>query len=308
MRSDKKQAYGYDREDPTDSLHKAIRAHSNLCEYAPMLSILMLYLEWKSIEYLYWPFYQFMLVLLCLGSFSSRMLLTWDLCTTESLAKPTTWRFIGAWGNSSKLFCFSLKKRRMANALEETRSVVHEAVNVFNPSHDIESVQALNRTLQETQNARQQQQLYLKNLIRELANSKQQSEERIQKNETDDSHLQQIKKMDKEKSSISKVIMGTEADCEKLSAQTAQLDDEIKNVKSYHSSLDIDSGIEIHSTRILISLYSNLSNIRWDYDEPTLVKGYVSKGERNDVRPFQLDPSKSSDFFITNYLWELIEC
>lgn len=54
----------------------------------------------------------------------------------------------------------------MSTALEETRVVVQEAINVFNPQHDIEQVRAFKKTASEIGVARHQQQLALKSLIK----------------------------------------------------------------------------------------------------------------------------------------------
>jgi len=58
---------------------------------------------------------------------------------------------------------------------------------------------------------------------------------------------------------------------------------------------------------MLINLYQNITNIKWDYDEETLVKGTIILPTKDDIRPFELDPSKQSDFKITNYLWDLMD-
>ena len=57
----------------------------------------------------------------------------------------------------------------MSSALEETRSVVQEAINVFNPAHDIEVIKSFKKAVEETNVARQQQQLALKASIRGLS-------------------------------------------------------------------------------------------------------------------------------------------
>ncbi|OWF55909.1 kinetochore protein Spc24-like [Mizuhopecten yessoensis] len=55
-----------------------------------------------------------------------------------------------------------------------------------------------------------------------------------------------------------------------------------------------------------VNLYMNITNIRWQFDsEPEEVKGFVCN--KNDVKPFSLNSKQVSKFFISNYLWDLIE-
>lgn len=59
-------------------------------------------------------------------------------------------------------------------------------------------------------------------------------------------------------------------------------------------------------TRYNISLYTCITGIKWDYEcPPEQIKGYVSTSK--DVRPFSLSSQQNSKFFITNYLWDLVE-
>nr|XP_006818290.1 PREDICTED: kinetochore protein spc24-like isoform X1 [Saccoglossus kowalevskii]XP_006818291.1 PREDICTED: kinetochore protein spc24-like isoform X2 [Saccoglossus kowalevskii] len=59
-------------------------------------------------------------------------------------------------------------------------------------------------------------------------------------------------------------------------------------------------------TRLKVDLYQNMLNIQWDYDcDSNTVNGFVST--KHDVRPFSLNKQQNSQFFITNYLWDLVE-
>ena len=55
-----------------------------------------------------------------------------------------------------------------------------------------------------------------------------------------------------------------------------------------------------------MSLYYNITHIRWDYESKN-VKGYVSVPKKNDIHPFSVDPTKSSEVFIADYLWDLMD-
>ena len=74
--------------DPTDRLHKLVRAHGNTAEYAPMLAVLMLALALR--EPAAW-------VLWCMGLATlSRYVIALGLVAGPSLAKANPLRFVGA--------------------------------------------------------------------------------------------------------------------------------------------------------------------------------------------------------------------
>jgi uncharacterized membrane protein YecN with MAPEG domain len=84
-----KTAYGY-TVDPADRLYKAIRAHGNTTEYAPMLAVLILTLGMV---------YPAPWVLWCMGLATlSRYLAVFGIAFSSTLAKPNPLRVIGAVG------------------------------------------------------------------------------------------------------------------------------------------------------------------------------------------------------------------
>ncbi|XP_050393959.1 kinetochore protein spc24 [Patella vulgata] len=55
-----------------------------------------------------------------------------------------------------------------------------------------------------------------------------------------------------------------------------------------------------------VNLYCNISNIRWQLDSTQDdIKGYVCK--KSDVQPFSLNTKQHSKFYVSNYLWDLME-
>ncbi len=76
--------------DPTDPLYKAIRAHGNTAEYAPMLAILMLYVGAHAPAA--WILWVMIIATAC------RFLIVLGLLASPTLDKPHPLRFIGALG------------------------------------------------------------------------------------------------------------------------------------------------------------------------------------------------------------------
>ena len=76
--------------DPSDRLHKLVRAHGNTAEYAPILAVLMLALaQGEPAAWVLW----------CMGlATASRYLIAIGLIVGPTLAKPQPLRFVGAVG------------------------------------------------------------------------------------------------------------------------------------------------------------------------------------------------------------------
>lgn len=74
--------------DPTDPLHKRVRAHANACEYAPMLAVLMLFIG--SREPSLWVEWTMVLATV------ARYLHAGGMIFPATLDKPNPMRFAGA--------------------------------------------------------------------------------------------------------------------------------------------------------------------------------------------------------------------
>lgn len=77
-------------DDPSDLLHKLIRAHGNTAEYAPFLAMLFLFLGARSPSTA--------TVALIVAATLCRCLLVIGLVAFPSMAKPNPLRFVGALG------------------------------------------------------------------------------------------------------------------------------------------------------------------------------------------------------------------
>ena len=76
--------------DPTDRLHKAVRAHANAAEYAPMMAVLILLVgAHDPSTWMVWTF---------VAATASRYLHAVGMLTCATLAAPNPFRFVGALG------------------------------------------------------------------------------------------------------------------------------------------------------------------------------------------------------------------
>ncbi|XP_064621024.1 kinetochore protein Spc24-like [Lineus longissimus] len=75
--------------------------------------------------------------------------------------------------------------------------------------------------------------------------------------------------------------------------------------KREHARIADQSNI-IRQAKHQSNLYSSVCKIRWQFDsQPDEIKGFVLNS--SGVKPFCLNQKENSQFFITNYLWDLME-
>ena len=89
LRNSRKQYIGYSNE-PTDLLHKAVRAHGNTSEYSALLAVIFLYLGSRNpADWMIWSI---------VGATICRYLYVIGMIAFPTMAKPNPVRFIGAGG------------------------------------------------------------------------------------------------------------------------------------------------------------------------------------------------------------------
>uniref|UniRef100_A0A7S4N5F9 Kinetochore protein Spc24 n=1 Tax=Odontella aurita TaxID=265563 RepID=A0A7S4N5F9_9STRA len=64
---------------------------------------------------------------------------------------------------------------------------------------------------------------------------------------------------------------------------------------------------EVRKIKYQISLYANISGIKWDYDEGEILKGEVNVPSKNQTRRFCIDPLDYDEFDVANALWDLMD-
>jgi len=56
-----------------------------------------------------------------------------------------------------------------------------------------------------------------------------------------------------------------------------------------------------------ISLYANITGIRWKYENEKLRSGEIAISPKGEVHRFSIDPLQYSDFEISNAIWDLMD-
>lgn len=101
LRNHRKQYFSHDA-DPSDTLHRAVRAHGNTAEYAAFLSVVFLYLG--AHHPAPWVIWTMVAATVC------RYLYVIGMVAFPTMAKPNIVRFLGAAGtyNFGLALCYAL--------------------------------------------------------------------------------------------------------------------------------------------------------------------------------------------------------
>lgn len=95
-------------------------------------------------------------------------------------------------------------------------------------------------------------------------------------------------------------------ECQQLKEQLAKAQSDLKALQDQRQEQRNVQAAALPKARCDVNLYSNITNLRWQFQsEPHEIKGYICN--KNDVKTFNLNTQQVSQFFITNFLWDLIE-
>lgn len=94
--------------------------------------------------------------------------------------------------------------------------------------------------------------------------------------------------------------------CESVQKQKEAALEEKERLMAEKERLENETTLNIPIRREEIQLYTMITRIRWDFEGAEHeVKGFVSN--KTDVKPFNFDTRKCSQFFITNALWDMMK-
>ncbi|KAL1495961.1 hypothetical protein AB1Y20_014602 [Prymnesium parvum] len=188
----------------------------------------------------------------------------------------------------------------------EREAILQDVLKVFCEKGDVHAVREAGRKIVDLQaagEARHKQMLEsIKELSRQVDHAKQEHAEQkvsllnpAQKQRLLEEHGRvhdNIKKLRQETEGLREKVHTVEGKARELAMREQQIKQE--------------ESVEVPRARHTISLYANISSIRWDYNSEN-VKGWITGASGSGLKAFELDPSKHSQYFITNCLWDLMD-
>lgn len=113
-----------------------------------------------------------------------------------------------------------------------------------------------------------------------------------------------------ERSRVDENIRRLTAETEGLRQRISTAESKATELSATEQQLRQQESVEVKRARHTISLYANISSIRWDYSTAA-VKGWVTAANGASggagMKAFEMEPHRHTDFAVTNYLWELMD-
>ncbi|KAL6061054.1 hypothetical protein QOT17_013110 [Balamuthia mandrillaris] len=188
--------------------------------------------------------------------------------------------------------------------LKEATSILSELTAVFQDAKDekcLATILDLEMELRRKAEARQQG---FKELIRALTSEVDKAEDGANDDELSVSQLHRMDRLKQEKNFVEQNLKALDKQMKSLRLASQEISKAEVQIKAKEVAVDQETRVEIPRVRHLLSLYDQITKLRWDYDSKH-IKGFVSLP--NDLRPFDIDPAKHSRQAIADHLWDLMD-
>ena len=116
---------------------------------------------------------------------------------------------------------------------------------------------------------------------------------------------ERLAELEAEKNELEAAAAAKESTVAELEAKLTAIQDEALVLRERKAQVMAAQKKVSPKVEYSLSLFAEISNIEWDYAAET-VKGIVAAKDGMTTKPFNLNPSHHSMFFITNYLWEIV--
>ncbi|KAJ6228628.1 hypothetical protein M0813_08665 [Anaeramoeba flamelloides] len=189
--------------------------------------------------------------------------------------------------------------------MNDTLNLMDELFKILDTQKDTEIISKIQENKSTIQKINTKRQNIIKETIQELTTNIKQIERGIQKlQQTQENEKQKIFK---KKDQLNQKVLSIEKQQESLNEEFEVLSKKEKEQENKLSQLEDQSSTIIPQLSYKMSLYANISGIKWkkEQSENNNVKGIIAT--QTDIKEFDLDPKKKSNFFITNKLWDLMD-
>lgn len=192
---------------------------------------------------------------------------------------------------------------------QEGHSLMREIVTLLhNQEDEQEGIEKIGDTHEQLKLLRQAQQQQIKQDIQGLLALKTEEEQQIQQKlrEVESSQESQLAELAANVDQAAEHRQAVNQQLQAVKQQSEQSQAEQQALQQEKERIQRNTTQDLPKLRYDVNLYNNITRIRWQYDcEASDIKGYACN--KNDVKPFSLNSKQNSQFFIANYLWDIME-
>eukprot|EP00743_Colponemidia_sp_Colp-15_P004999 GILK01005385.1.p1 GENE.GILK01005385.1~~GILK01005385.1.p1 ORF type:complete len:216 (-),score=60.59 GILK01005385.1:206-817(-) len=190
--------------------------------------------------------------------------------------------------------------------LAELGSLLREASDLFcDSSKEEQTINSINQEIKDIISIHNEREKNNKQIIRELTTRVELSEREATRSRPAEEFQRDLAVITEEQNKTQKDIERLEAQKTDLQQVLEKIQDENAQASTKMSAVQESEIKDIPQIRSTISLFANISGIKWDYSS-TEVAGFIVKDNSQDVNRFRVNPKEHSTYFTTNYLWDLL--
>ncbi|CAM9264772.1 unnamed protein product, partial [Chrysoparadoxa australica] len=190
---------------------------------------------------------------------------------------------------------------------DETKAIMEELESLYSDGSDVNEVKKVVALKERLRGITSQQQLEGKTIIKDMTARVAQLE-RDRTAPSQQAFEAMASELEQQKASASQAltnmegeVQATEREVEVLAKQVGEVDLMIQNTVENHIA-------DMPRVQNAVSLYANISNIRWNYDtDSDVLAGWVTCPENGTLRAFSLDLTQEDKFTTANKLWGMME-
>eukprot|EP00793_Prasinoderma_coloniale_P001560 PRCOL_00003364-RA len=194
-----------------------------------------------------------------------------------------------------------------ATTFEETSGVIDDLYMVFESRDDAAKIAHVRVAAAEMAALCEAKQGDLQGAIRDLTRRVATVERDAAPTEPPEAHERRVAEAEEQKADAEQVVRQYEDQLAALELEKANAASRMSAVASTRAETDTLEAEALPQNKHELSLYAHVSKIIWHYEAGERVRGNVSDPAKADIRPFDMDPAKTSNFDIANSLWDLME-
>eukprot|EP00696_Hemimastix_kukwesjijk_P000968 gnl/Hemi2/11250_TR3895_c0_g1_i1.p1 gnl/Hemi2/11250_TR3895_c0_g1~~gnl/Hemi2/11250_TR3895_c0_g1_i1.p1 ORF type:complete len:258 (-),score=103.46 gnl/Hemi2/11250_TR3895_c0_g1_i1:100-873(-) len=187
--------------------------------------------------------------------------------------------------------------------------VFSEFIDCFADTKDLETVQAITQSICGAKKAASDRAKKLQAVIRELSQRVETMETSLMQTRNELPGTMQIaEKLEQDAQQLKQDLEDSNKENRDLNRQLKHLSHRRQRLSMHKFEVVKDEDKEEPITNMIaqqICLYNCITAVRWDFTS-SHVRGYVVLNSKEKQRKFDFDPAVTSDFDITNLLWDTI--
>ncbi|CAH1250748.1 SPC24 [Branchiostoma lanceolatum] len=194
--------------------------------------------------------------------------------------------------------------------LQEKMDIVSEMITMLAAGEQAEELERVTEVWAKINQLRETQEEDVKKTIQALLAINEDEEQKVKSiSQSEEVYQQKEAELEAEKSQAERQRQQAEQGVQypfMVILRLEKLKDEQEAVSKQKETVKQNTTEALPDVRYLTTLYSNVTKLKWDFSSgPDDIKGFVTC--KSDVKPFLLNSKQNSQFFVANYLWDLMD-